>query len=131
MTETLIPQPRTHHECAYIRTLGGRQYQAYLDAGYREWFSVTFHATPYLLQKACYDSDGERCFFINVSVWDFADHRPENPVAYEPEVQYNSHQSDGGPTFRVTLWPGDMTPGEVEAFFWNIYDKLGVQPYGD
>lgn len=81
---------------ARVRHLGGTRYQAWLDAGYREYYQESYrvlHSTPYLLQKAFYDDAGTRLFFISVGVYDWSDYpqRESDAIAYQPDVQFNSH----------------------------------------
>ena len=121
-----------HPSFMRIRNLGGHYYASFLAAGYREWHSPA-GSTPYLLQKALYDAGGARCFFVNVFVYDLSDFRPEIPLGFQPEADYNTHSRGvkEHPTFRVTLWPDNMTPDDIEAFFWRVYRTMEARPYGD
>lgn len=123
-----------HPSFARIRELGGAYYARFLDAGYREWHCQLSGHTPYLLQKALYDADGVRCFFINTWVYDLSVSEHKSPLGFQPEIDYNTHGSDsaaGRPIFRVTLWPDDMTPEDIETFCWRVYRAMEAQPCGD
>lgn len=116
-----------------IRELGGSFYQAYLDAGYREWtssFWAESKKTPYFMNKWIYGEDGIKLFGIHITWHDWTPYGDRCPqkVSAEYDVQLNT--SDGK-TFNAVLLSGDYSPKDVEDFFMKMFTNMGCVPYGD
>lgn len=113
-----------------IRRLGGERYEAFLAAGYREWYSPGCHMTPFLLQKAIPRPKPGILYFIDVWAYDASQYRPGFPATFQFECQFEA-RSDERPTFSVTLHDRDHSPEQVEAFFAAIYSRMDCGPYDD
>lgn len=118
---------------ARIERLGGSQYRAFLNAGYKPSYQRTpTHGTPWLLQKAIRrDGFNGRLFFVNIWVYDSTPYRAGPPVSYAPTVQFNTHGDH--PSVNVELvgpFGGkEFTPQNVEEFFLKMYDLMDFEPY--
>ena len=125
LQETRVQSMDLDTRFEHIRDIGGARYQAFLDAGYREFYmGMSPWSTPYLLQKAIRNSDGIRLFFIDILVYDFSHVRTTDmqQISFQPECQFNDHVSATTPCFRVILNDADTrTPEDIETFFSHIY----------
>ena len=91
------------------------------DAGYKRYKGDGVVTTgDYFYQKAIWDEDGNRLYFIIVE-----HHR----TGWEMQVQYNGH-SDIMPVFNVVAF-GDKLKSvqDVEAFFEMVYVGMRCEPY--
>ena len=113
---------------AHIREIGGERYQAFLTAGYGEWYlESALHCTPYLLQKCIYGAHGDKLYYINVWVYDFQGFRSAIPVGWQPEADFTSGDLV---SFHVVMHCADtMTPQDIEAFFQRQYEAMECEPY--
>lgn len=113
-----------------LREAGGEHYAAWLAAGYREWYSPGGrHGTHYLLQKRVRRGD-DTAYFVDVWIHDWRPYRGRHEglplVSFQPEVRYTC---GGGRAFTVTLNWHDDGPHAAEAFFAEVYDRMGCQPH--
>jgi hypothetical protein len=121
---------------ARIRKVGGKAYQAFLDAGYREFHLGThLHSTPYLLQKCIRGEDGTKLYFIDVFVYDWTEFQDRSltDVGWQPEAYFNT-QSEIKTPFQVIMLTDNgntSNPKEIEAFFQQIYNTMHCDPYGN
>jgi len=107
---------------AHIRQLGGAQYQAFLDAGYKDYFNLDVN----LIQKPIYDN-GLRLFFISIRLHNWGE------LVYEVKCDFNVTGSTK-PMFSVSLPCTNrltMAPDEIEAFFRRVYERMECSPYGN
>jgi hypothetical protein len=120
-----------------IRKLGCATYQAFLDAGYREWHlgGSSLHSTPYLLQKCIRGEDGTKLYFIDVLVYDWTEFqdRSVTDIGWQPEAHFNT-QSETKQPFQVVMLTNNndtANPVAIETFFQRIYDAMACDPYGN
>lgn len=114
-----------------IREAGGERYAAFLAAGFREWYSEAGrHGTKYLLQKRIRRGD-DTAYFIDCWVHDWRSYRGRHEslplITFQLEAHF--YASGAVPYFTVTRNWFDGSPGEAEAFFADVYDRMGCQPY--
>lgn len=107
----------------------------WIAKGYKQFKSTTKPLAAFGLQKRFDDDSGKR-YFITVWVYDnspFQD-RFEGWVKYnfQPDVQFTM---EDGTTFDVTHYHtnnakwGVTSIDDVEAFFYNMWEKLGCEYY--
>lgn len=103
--------------------------EKFLEVGYKTYNELD----KVFLQKAIYDENGNKKYFINVKIHDFRSLKEDYPhlkdafsdFLYEGDVQFNLKDDT---TFNVTLLHVESVE-QTEKFFENVFNKLDCRKY--